>query len=396
MLKLNILLQKFFSSLFDFFQYIADSKFFSYLLKFFKYIADLRTSKFFSSHRLLWWFLCVSGTLLLSLSISFFFYYFFKIPFFYADASAAEFSSTKIVETKDPASFAKLETTTEAVNAEKRFQDSLFYKSGNFLWTYKFVILTTIVVTTAVTLYTFSVIADSLHANPEDYAELVRILKYEKLQYALYHPNVPNSAGKIFFEDYGRDLFKHSLEFSSNLPEKFCGGYLSFSDEARQNIVAVLDIAADPVTQYPLKDALLVYPVKPPLHANPHNAIFDISYRGAVLGQDYDPLLLRLEPVFENSHGWSTDLAANYWIKYAIDHETWLQNYFVTRNEPSIILVYQKVALVDPSTMNYCFYHQISVRPVDLEAMLTPFETKIPNPTLKVFYFKDTEYLWYQ
>lgn len=54
MLKLNILLQKFFSSLFDFFQYIADSKFFSYLLKFFKYIADLRTSKFFSSHRLLW------------------------------------------------------------------------------------------------------------------------------------------------------------------------------------------------------------------------------------------------------------------------------------------------------------------------------------------------------
>jgi len=54
-------------------------------------------------------------------------------------------------------------------------------------------------------------------------------------------------------------------------------------------------------------------------------------------------------------------------------------------------LQYHKVALVDPVSMTYTYYHQVDIVPINSEALSTPFETHLSERVIKSFLFKDNE-----
>lgn len=58
-----------------------------------------------------------------------------------------------------------------------------------------------------------------------------------------------------------------------------------------------------------------------------------------------------------------------------------------------IVLSYQKVVLVDPSTLHYNYYHKFAIHPLDTEAMSTYLETHFDGKIIKAFYLKDLEVL---
>jgi len=62
---------------------------------------------------------------------------------------------------------------------------------------------------------------------------------------------------------------------------------------------------------------------------------------------------------------------------------------------PDLMFSYQKVVLVDPSTLHYNYYHKFAMHPLNTEALSTHLETQFDGKILKAFYLKDLDVVNY-
>lgn len=154
------------------------------------------------------------------------------------------------------------------------------------------------------------------------------------------------------------------------MPEHFKVTKGVFADEAMKHLSGVF--VDNPNTQVEM--CFRVYPTKPILHEDPSLSIL-VNQHQAV------PVVLT-----NNPYGFSNEPSMEYWVNHA-------KALYPMLNElqPSFVLQYQKVALADPSTLNYAYFHQVSLVPTNIDTLSTPFETKLNEQLLRVYLFKDNE-----
>jgi hypothetical protein len=93
-----------------------------------------------------------------------------------------------------------------------------------------------------------------------------------------------------------------------------------------------------------------------------------------------------------NPFGWAADPSLPSLLKKGIEEFGLLEYHFVDEPKIELLLGYQKVVLIDPSNLHYSYYHQFTIRPTNLEAMSTNWETNFKGEHLKAFYLKDLEF----
>jgi len=181
------------------------------------------------------------------------------------------------------------------------------------------------------------------------------------------NPNLPDP--KYFVEDLSG--FKQNLQVAAQLPEHFQATKVFFeTPESKQLTGLLVNDGAGGTLPF------RVYPAKPILLADAHHPVFDVAAVNApsVIVAPSTPFLYAEDP------------STSYWIQHAVEAYPMLADM-----HPSLMLQYQKVALVDPMTLEYAYFHQVSVVPVNVEALSTPYETHLDARLLKVFFFKDNE-----
>ena len=269
------------------------------------------------------------------------------------------FETTLFLETvfAEESSSAEKEANATTKDSSKIKEDpSLIKKVAYFVWDYKWIILVSL---------TFIIfISYAAYQGDPSVADQMRGVAVD--------PNLPATSNEIrYFEEFAKETFQEAPDKAAGWPTKFVASNSEIfapNDIYLHSPIVVAPNTLNSVTNDLAGPIYRVYPCKPILHAD-----------NLTLG---------------NSWGWSHDPSSAYWIAEANKiFPTVIMKHFEL-SDPNLILSYQKVALVEPTTLNYAFYHRVSIHPITDVELSNVYETTFKGSNLKSVYMKDNESAW--
>ena len=274
-------------------------------------------------------------------------FYFFETTLFLETVFAEESSSSET------------EANSSTKDASKiKENQGLIKKVAYFVWDYKWIVLVSL---------TFIIfVSYAAYQGDPSVADQMRGVAVD--------PNLPATSNEIrYFEEFAKGTFQETSARAAGWPTKFVASNFEIfapNDVYLHSPIVVAPNTLNPVTNELAGPIYRVYPCKPLLHAD------DIQ--------------------IGNSWGWSQDPSSAFWIAEANKvFPTEIPKHFEL-SDPNIILSYQKVALVEPNTLNYAFYHRVSIHPITDAELSNVYETTFKGSNLKSVYMKDNEAGFYQ